>query len=151
MIHLVLDDTEAGRATAHALELLGIAKVVEGDSSLQLASVDERMKKTLECLKQEGTLVHGYDYVWIMRYLNEEHLKKTGLFFCSVRSYRDYVMLYMSNTTIAGVSTMSYYYSCGEGRFPEWTFTDTNDATERLRRINVARRFAVIFTRQLLA
>ena len=150
MIHLVLDDTEAGRAAAHALELLGIAKVVEGDSSLQLASVDERMKHALDCLRREGTLVHGYDYVWIMRYLNEEHLKKTGLFFCSVRSYRDYVTLYMSNAAIAGVSTLSHYYSCGEGRFPEWSFTDTHDAAERLRRINVARRFAAVFTKHVL-
>ena len=147
MIHLLLPETEAGKAMAQALLLNGLAEVAESSSSLQLASVDERMKYTLDCLKQEGTLIHGYDYVWIMRYINEEHLKHTGLFFCSVNSYRGYITAYMENATIAGVSTLSHYYSCGEGRFPEWTFTDTKDSTERLRRINVARRFAAIFVK----
>lgn len=130
---------------AHALQLQGIADVVEDDNQPQLASVDERMKHALERLEQEKTLVHGYDYVWIMRYINEEHIKSTGLFFCSVRSYRDYITTYMVNSNVAGVSTLSQYYSCGEGRFPEWTFTDTKDSAERLRRVNVARRFAAIF------
>ena len=80
MIHLRLPETKAGKAMAEALQLNGLAEVVESDSSLQLASVDERMKHTLQCLEQEKTLVHGYDYVWIMRYINEEHIKATGLF-----------------------------------------------------------------------
>ena len=145
MIHILLSDDEAGKAMAHALQLNGLAMVVESESSPQLASVDERVKHALDCLKREGTLVHGYDYVWIMRYINEEHIKKTGLFFCSVKSYRDYITFFMENTTIAGVSTLSQYYSSGEGRFPEWTFTDTRDAAERLRRVNVAARFAAVF------
>ena len=48
---------------------------------------------------------------------------------------------------MVGVSTLSLYYSYGEGRFPEWTFTDTKDATERLRRVNLVRRFAAVFVR----
>ena len=147
MIHLRLPETEAGKAMAEALQLNGWAEVVESDSSLQLASVDERMKHTLQCLEQEKTLVHGYDYVWIMRYINEEHIKATGLFFCSVKSYRDYLTIYLGSVGVVGVSTLSQYYSYGEGRFPEWTFTDTKDATERLRRVNVVRRFAAVFVR----
>ena len=147
MTHLLLPDDEAGKAMAHALQLNGLAKVVESNDSPQLASVDERMKHTLHCLEQEKTLVHGYDYVWIMRYINEEHIKPTGLFFCSVKSYRDYLTIYLGNVGVAGVSTLSLYYSYGEGRFPEWTFSDTKDATERLRRINIARRFVVVFVR----
>ena len=147
MIHLLLPETEAGKAMAEALQLNGLAEVVESDSSLLLASVDERMKHTFHCLEHEETLVHGYDYVWIMRYINEEHLKKTGLFFCSVKSYRDYLTVYLGSTGVAGVSTLSLYYSYGKGRFPEWTFADTKDATERLRRINVVHRFAAVFVR----
>ena len=147
MIHLLLPETEAGKAMAEALQLNGLAEVVESDSSLLLASVDERMKHTFQCLEQEETLVHGYDYVWIMRYINEEHLKKTGLFFCSVKSYSDYLTVYLGSTGVAGVSTLSLYYSYGKGRFPEWTFADTKDATERLRRINVVHRFAAVFVR----
>ena len=145
MIHLALPDDPAGKAMAEALVLNGLAKLVESDSSLQLASVDDRMKHALDCLEQEHRLVHKYDYVWIMRYINEEHIKDTGLFFYSVNSYRDYVITYMGHHDVAGVSTMSLYYSYGEGRYPDWTFSDTKDATERLRRVNVVQRFIVLF------
>jgi hypothetical protein len=147
MIHLVLPDTEAGRSLAHALQLNGCAQIVESDSSLQLSAVDDRMRHALDCLKQEDLLIHKYDYIWIMRYINEEHIKDTGLFFCSVNSFHDYMTIYMGHQQVAGVSTLSQYYSCGNGRFPEWTFSDTKDASERLRRINVARRFAAIFVK----
>ena len=147
MTYLLLDDSEAGKAMLQALLLAGLAKVVESDSSPQLASVDERMKRALQCLEQERILVHGYDYVWIMRYINEERIKSTGLFFCSVKSYRDYLTVYLGNTGVAGVSTLSLYYSYGEGYFPEWTFSDTKDAAERLRRVNVVRRFAAVFVK----
>ena len=146
MIHLVLPDNEAGRSLAHALQQNGCAQIVESDSSLQLASVDERMKHALDCLERENILVHKYDYIWIMRYINEEHIKDTGLFFYSVNSYREYVTTYLYHHQIAGISTLSLYYSYGEGRYPDWTFSDTKDATERLRRVNVARRFVKIFS-----
>ena len=145
MIHLALPDTPAGKAMAEALLLNGLAQVVESDSSLQLAPVDKRVKHALDCLEREQRFVHRYDYVWIMRYINEEHIKDMGLFFYSVNSYRDYVITYMGHHDVAGVSTLSLYYSYGEGRYPDWTFTDTKDATERLRRVNVVQRFIVLF------
>ena len=133
---------------ALALQLEGMAQAVESDSSSpQLASVDERVKRALDCLKQENILIHKYDYVWIMRYINEEHIKADGLFFFSVKTFRDYVANYMGHPEVAGLSTLSQYYSYGEGRFPEWTFSDTKDADERLRRVNVAKRFAVLFVK----
>ena len=130
---------------AHALQQNGCATVVESNGSLQLASVDEWMKHALDCLEQEKLLVHKYDYIWIMRYINEEHIKEMGLFFYSMNSYREYVSTYMCHHQIAGISTLSLYYSYGEGRFPDWTFSDTKDATERLRRVNVVHRFIVLF------
>ncbi len=145
MIHLVLPDDEAGRALAHGLKLAGLAQEAESDDSLQLASVDKRMKHALDLLKQEKLLVHGYDYVWIMRYINEEHIKHTGLFWISVKSYREYICTYLGMNGVSGLSTLALYYGYGEGTFPNWTFTDTKDATERLRRINIAKRFAAIY------
>ena len=78
MIHLVLPDNEAGMSLARALQQNGCAEIVESDGSLQLASVDKRMKHALNCLQREKLLVHKYDYIWIMRYINEEHIK--GIF-----------------------------------------------------------------------
>lgn len=147
MIHLVLEDTEAGRLLAQALQQNGCATIAESDNSLQLASVDQRMKHALDSLREEKLLRNGYDYVWIMRYINEEHIKGLGLFFNSVNSYLTYVTVYMQHHQIVGLSTLSLYYSCGKGWYPEWTFSDTDDATERLRRVNIARRFAVLFLR----
>ena len=146
MIHLIVPDNEAGRSLAHGLQEGGLAQIVESDDSLQLAPVDKRMKHALDCLERENILVHKYDYIWIMRYINEEHIKNTGLFFYSVNSYREYVTTYMCHHQIAGISTLSLYYSYGEGRYPDWTFSDTKDATERLRRVNVVRRFVKIFS-----
>ena len=145
MIHLVMPDNEAGRSLAHALQANGGAEIVESDSSLQLASVDERMRHALDCLQQENLLVHKYDYIWIMRYINEEHIKGISLFFYSVNSYRDYVTTYMGHHQVAGISTLSLYYGYGDGRYPDWTFSDTKDATERLRRVNIVQRFVVLF------
>lgn len=142
-----MPDNEAGRLMAHALKAGYGARIVESDDSLQLASVDEQMKHTLDCLKRENTLHHKYDYIWIMRYINEEHLKSIKLFFCSVNSYRNYLVRLLGMQQVAALSTLSQYYNCGDGHFPEWTFSDTKDATERLRRVNVARRFAAVFIR----
>lgn len=130
---------------AEALIKSGLAEEPENDSSPQLASVDERMRYVLTCLKQENSLKRAYDYVWIMRYINEEHITGMGVYFYSVKSFRDYVTQYLGITDVAGLSTLSRYYSSGKGKHPEWTFTDTKDATERLRRLNVAKRFSVIW------
>ena len=67
--HFVIDDTEEGKRMANYLEVAPFARVVESDDSLQLASVDDRVKHALECLKNEKLLVHRYDYVWIMKYV----------------------------------------------------------------------------------
>ena len=127
------------------MSMLGVAK--PDQPTVQLPSEVERMKYALDGLKKEGLLIHKYDYVWIMRYINEKHIKELNLFFYSVNSYRDYVITYMGHQQVAGISTLSQYYSCGDGRFPDWTFSDTNDSNEILRRINVARRFAALFVK----
>ncbi|MBR1449340.1 MAG: hypothetical protein IJ588_11430 [Prevotella sp.] len=145
MIIIRMPDTPATRLMAEALKANLQAEVTEEALPPLLSSVDERMKYALECLRREHVLVHKYDYVWIMRYINEEQPRPTGLFFISIKSYRTYLTLYLGIDQMAGISTLSFYYSSGEGRFPEWTFTDTPDSTERVRRINVARRFAAIF------
>lgn len=145
--HFVLDDTEEGKRMANYLEVAPFARVVESDDSLQLASVDDRVKHALDCLKKEKMLVRKYDYAWIMRYINEEHIKAIGLFFSSVNSYRTYITNYMGHGDVASLSTLSLYYSSIGGRFPEWSFSDTTDATERLRRVNLVKRFEVIYTR----
>lgn len=110
-------------------------------------SVNERMKRALDGLKTEKLLVHKYDYIWIMHYINEHHLKEIDLYFYSVNSYRDYIITQTGHLQVASISTLSQYSNYVDGRFPDWIFSDTNDSTERLRRINIVRRFAAVFVK----
>ncbi|MBR1502544.1 MAG: hypothetical protein IJ618_01515 [Prevotella sp.] len=145
MIHILLPEDEAGKALAEFLRLKGYTVVTEGNDSLLLNAVDKRIKLAVDCLKQEGIIKHMYDYVWIMRYINERCKKKDDMFFTSVKSYRDYITITLHTEGVAQQSTLSLYYGYGEGRFPDWTFVDTNDYFECQRRVNVARRFAALF------
>jgi len=152
---VALPDTEAGIAMAHALEMGMGARIVEDDSSPHRPSVDKRMKRALDGLKQEKLIRRKYDYIWIKLYINEQHAKDTcladktlaKLFFISVNSFREYVARHMGHSGIAGISTLSKYDKCCCGRFPEWTFTDEagEDRTECLRRINLVRRFVALY------
>ena len=83
MIHIFLPENEAETSMAQFFRLKGYTVIVESSDSLQLPAVDRRMKLTLDCLKREGVFVHMYDYVWIMRYVNEKYRKKGDLFFSS--------------------------------------------------------------------
>ena len=143
----LLPDTEAGEKLAEFLKVSGFAEIVEIDESLQLAPVDERMKQALLSLKREGMIHHGYDYVWVMRYLNEKFSRKGDLFFDSVKSFREYLTDCLGIEGVPQVSTLSLYYNRVEGKYPDWTFSDTNDHTEQVHRGNVARRFASVFIR----
>lgn len=146
-MYLQLPDNEAGIAMAIALKKSGLAiDVAEINTSLQLASVDERMKWTLDCLNKKGVIQNGYDYVWIMQYIHEKHIPSCKLQFKSMNSFHDYIAVYMQQTNIAGLSTLYEYRSYVNGRYPEWTFSDDDDSLERLRRVNVAKRFSILFT-----
>lgn len=147
MIHIFLPEDEAGKALAEFLRLKGYVTVTESDDSLLLNAVDRRIKHAVDCLKQEGVIKHMYDYAWIMRYINERCKKKGDMFFTSVKSYREYIVVYLHTDGVARQSTLSLYYAYGEGQFPDWTFVDTDDYTECQRRINVAKRFAAILSK----
>lgn len=146
MIHLLVPETDAGRALADALQQNGCATIAGSDGSLRLPAVDERARHALRVLKAEGLMVRAYDYAWLMCYLREDHLRQKELFFLSVNSFRKYVVTLVGDEGVGGVSTLSQYQAFCRGRHPDWTFTDAGcDATERLRRIQLAARFASAF------
>lgn len=127
---------------------------VEGEDSLRLPAVDERMRMALvqltEKLKKEGKKIYGYDYAWIY-YLTVKDKGNTMPVFNSISSFRDY-LLQIGITQVCKKSTLSEYFGKVSGTFPDWTFKDSPkpcDDNERLRRINIARRFLVIYRRCL--
>lgn len=117
---------------------MGFVKAVEQIAPLQLPDIDQRMQDIFHYLEDEKVIKHKYDYVWIMQLIAEKKIKEVAPF-KTVPSFRSYLLLL--GIEVAGVSTLSEYYNTVSGDYPNWVFTDTDDAGERLRRINVARMF----------
>ena len=126
--------------------VMGVIQTGQPETDLPL-TVAERIKHALDCLENEHLMVHKYDYAWIMRYINEHHLKELNLFFFSVNSFRDYLLVQMDQKRVASKSTLSEYSNYVNGRFPDWTFSDTNDSSECTRRTNIVRRFTAVFVK----
>ena len=103
MFQITLPDTENNRKLVEYLRTIDHAEVVESDDSLPLPSVDQRVKRALECLKREGLIQKKYDYVWIMEYVNEGLLPGNPLWFDSVQSFRDYLVDDLGIEGVAGI------------------------------------------------
>jgi len=142
---IFLESTDADwlKDLAYSYEKGGIAKVVGCNVTLQLPLVDARVQKAMHSLIRDKVIKHKFDHAWIMRLIDEGVIKELSMFE-SVNSYRGY-MEELGIDGVAGVSTLSKYYNTVDGKFPNWTFSDTNDNYERLRRINVARCFLAAF------
>ena len=142
---IILDptDPEWKKRIAYSYEEGEIAKVVECDTTLQLPSVDARVQYAMNSLNQDNVIKKKYDHAWIMHLIDEGMIKELQPFY-SENSYRRY-MQELGVEGVAGVSTLNQYYNTISGSFPNWTFSDTADNYERLRRVNVARCFCAAF------
>ena len=151
-IIMELPDNEGNRELAEALTKIARASYVVYDDTLQLPSVDVAVKNAILQMQSEAKenklKLNRYDYVWLMIYFNEKHdEKKFPLFFYSVQSFRDYLVKELQISGIGSVSLMSQYSNYQFGHFPEWTFSDTEDSRERLRRVNIVNRFLSIIVK----
>lgn len=142
---IILDptDPEWKKRIAYSYEEGEIAKVVECDTTLQLPSVDARVQYAMNSLNQDNVIKKKYDHAWIMHLIDEGRIKELQPFY-SENSYRRY-MQELGVEGVAGVSTLNQYYNTISGSFPNWTFSDTADNYERLRRVNVAMCFCAAF------
>lgn len=144
-IFLEPTDKDEEKSLARVYESWGKAKVVECDAILQLPTVDARVQAAIQCLEKEGTIKRKYDHAWIMRFVDEGKIKGLSPFYsegCYIRYMNE-----LGIKGVAGISTLNQYYNTVEGEYPNWTFTDTNDNGERIRRVNVVRRFLTVFLR----
>ena len=144
---IILDptDPEWKKRIAYSYEEGEIAKVVECDTTLQLPSVDTRVQYAMNSLNQDNVIKKKYDHAWIMHLIDEGRIKELPPFY-SENSYRRY-MQELDVEGVASVSTLNQYYNTVSGSFPNWTFSDTADNYERLRRVNVARYFYAAFNK----
>jgi hypothetical protein len=146
---IILDsaDPEWIKSQAYFYEKGDMAKVVECDATLQLPSVDARVQNAMYCLINDGIIKHKYDHAWIMHLIDEGGIKEIEPFY-SEKSYINY-MHELGINGVPGVSTLNQYYNTVSGCFPDWTFSDTKDNDERLRRVNIGNRFRVAFVKGL--
>lgn len=102
-----------------------------------LADMDRRMAFAINLLEKNGALRYCYDYTWIMVAIGDGVIKGMDAF-RSPQSFMDYLAL-LGLEHIPSRTTISTYNNKVCGEYPNWTFIDTNDPHEILRRKNVVR------------
>jgi hypothetical protein len=93
---------------------------------------------------EKGLLVNRYDFAWLYAAVQEGQLKGIEKF-KSVDSFRQY-LINIGIENVPSNSTISCWYGYLRHKFPNWVFSDC-DATERQRRINVAKRFLSLYNK----
>lgn len=140
------DDSAEKRMLARAWEANKLVKIeFELEPTVPTeASVDDRFRKTVIALQDEGLIKHKYDFAWLYAAI-QKGLADGIAEFVSVKSF----ITYVTNLGIRGIaanSTLAQYYSYVQGKFPDWTFSDTRNAIEKSRRINLVKRFLKLFS-----
>ena len=93
---------------------------------------------------EKGLLVNRYDFAWLYAAIQEGQLKGIEKY-KSVNSFRQH-LINIGIKKVPSNSTISCWYGYLHQKYPYWVFSDC-DATERQRRINVAKRFLCLFTK----
>ena len=122
-----------------------IVEVEDMDSleEFQRKSPMERLDFAIRSIdSEEGLLANRYDFAWLYAAIQHKLLKGVEAFH-SVESFRQH----LNNIGIKNIpsnSTISCWYGNLRHQYPDWVFSNC-DATERQRRINVAKRFLSLF------
>ena len=128
---------------AEALKANGLAEVELESVDPTSLSVEERFLKALLALQEEGLIKHKYDYAWLLAAINQGIVDDKSKFI-SVKSFIDYVKG-LGIGGVAGNSTLTLYRGYVCGKFPDWCFSDKCDNREKIRRINLIKRFLILF------
>ena len=122
-----------------------IVEIKDMDSieEFQRKSPMERLDFAIRSIdSEEGLLANRYDFAWLYAAIQHKLLKGVEAFH-SVESFRQH----LNNIGIKNIpsnSTISCWYGNLRHQYPDWVFSNC-DATERQRRINVAKRFLSLF------
>ena len=93
---------------------------------------------------EKGLLVNRYDFAWLYAAIQEGQLKGIEKY-KSVNSFRQH-LINIGIKKVPSNSTISCWYGYLHQKYPYWVFSDC-DATERQRRINVAKRFLSLYNK----
>lgn len=111
----------------------------------ELDEMNRRMTLAMRMLEEDGTLRYGYDYTWIMVGIGDGAVKGLGGF-RSPQSFMDYLRA-LGVERVPSRTTLSTWFGRLLGTYPDWTFTDTQDPQENLRRKNVVRQLVSALNR----
>ena len=130
-----------------AIPNIEIVEVKNMDSieEFQRKSPMERLDFAIRSVDSEkGLLANRYDFAWLYAAIQQGQLKGIKKY-KSVESFRQH----LNNIGIKNIpsnSTISCWYGNLRHQYPDWVFSNC-DATERQRRINVAKRFLSFFNK----
>ena len=112
----------------------------QGDIGLVNVSGTERDRRfayAVNNVKKEGLIKFGYDWTWIELYCEGE-MKDAN--FSTPTSFLDYLSV-LGIDSLPDRSTLSKKLDLVKGEYPNWTFTDSKNASETMRRKRVVGRF----------
>ena len=115
-------------------------KGAQGDIGLVNVSGTERDRRfayAVNNVKKEGLIKFGYDWTWIELYCEGE-MKDAN--FSTPTSFLDYLSV-LGIDSLPDRSTLSKKLDLVKGEYPNWTFTDSKNASETMRRKRVVGRF----------
>lgn len=101
-------------------------------------TVEDKIRRAIRTMQQEGVLKYQYDYLWLMLVLNKE---KSLPHFDTPKSFLQYLRTDIGLDGLPSESTLQKKNGETHGNFPQWDFRDTDDTLEVNRRNNVGRRF----------
>ena len=115
-------------------------KSAQGDIGLVKVGGTERDRRfayAVNNVKKEGLIKFGYDWTWIELYCEGE-MKDAN--FSTPTSFLDYLSV-LGIDSLPDRSTLSKKLDLVKGEYPNWTFTDSKNASETMRRKRVVGRF----------
>ncbi len=120
-----------------------IEVVCTSETTLTSETAGQGVFAAISRLREDKVFRYPSDYTYIMIALNEAPVKGVP-FFYSPKEFIDYLKA-LGFDALPGRSTI---YDCKvkmDGRYPEWEFNDKPHPVEKMRRINVAKRFLHAF------
>lgn len=131
------------------LGMLQLCQQVEVVSTGSLTNSDDQrdycVKKAVDVLRARNAIQYPFDFTWIMAAMDQYTVGGIDGF-RSPQAFLDYLKE-LGVERLPHRSTISNNYKKVEGVYPDWTFSDTDEAQEVLRRKNVVRQFLSAFNK----
>ena len=115
-------------------------KITQEDTELVVVNGTERDRRfayAVNNVKKEGLIKFGYDWTWIELYCEGE-MKDAN--FSTPTSFLDYLSV-LGIDSLPDRTTLAKKVDMVKGKYPNWTFSDSKNASETMRRKRVVGRF----------